>query len=144
MIGYLLKTTIINDNFSLTFYLNFFLLDDLGSKPTLQQQASTCFVASGNRTPSRSGSVLTKQEYRDVTSNAGFTPLAPYNGARDSYGMSPQLPPIAQVNNTFKSDVIYFIVLSYVSLKGTNVLWICYGRKLKVKLLRTLMNHNAT
>ncbi|XP_025086183.1 DNA-binding protein RFX6-like isoform X1 [Pomacea canaliculata] len=64
--------------------------DDTGSKPTLQQPASTCFVATQNRAPSRSGSALKREHYNDVPTNGPFTPVQ-YNG-RDSYGVSPQLP----------------------------------------------------
>ncbi|KAK7099364.1 hypothetical protein V1264_003512 [Littorina saxatilis] len=68
--------------------------DDMGAKPTLQQSASTCFVASQNRAPSRSGSVMKREQYGEVATTASFTPVA-FNG-RESYGMSPQLTQLGQ------------------------------------------------
>ena len=67
----------------------------MGTKPTLQQPASTCFVANQNRAPSRSGSVLKREQYGDVAISASLTPVA-FNG-RESFGMSPQLTPLGQV-----------------------------------------------
>ncbi|KAL8573109.1 hypothetical protein ACOMHN_027369 [Nucella lapillus] len=77
--------------------------DNMGTKPTLQQTASTtCFVASSqNRAPSRSDSVMKREQYGDphMATPAPFpaTGAAAYGSGRDAFGMSPaQLTPLGQ------------------------------------------------
>ncbi|XP_076471939.1 DNA-binding protein RFX6-like isoform X3 [Babylonia areolata] len=72
--------------------------DNMGTKPTLQQSASTCFVASSqNRAPSRSDSAMKREQYGgDVATSASFAAAGAFGSGRDSFGMSPQLTPLGQ------------------------------------------------
>lgn len=69
--------------------------DDTGAKPSLQQPAGTCFVASQNRTPSQS-ETLKREIYGDSITSSSQYPHGQVTGS-DVFALSPHLSSLTSI-----------------------------------------------